>query len=82
MRPARLNCRKIRYCPGFGNPYGIDIVDAIFSAGISIPAIDDDPGVSALAIIIEAIDADPEGWMCAKTLRSSRMISACAAIPM
>src|SRR5215469_11366065 len=44
--------------------------------------IDADIGVFMLAIIIEAIGADPEGWMWAKTLRSSRMISACAAIPM
>jgi hypothetical protein len=35
-------------------------------------AIDDDSGVSMLAIIIEAIGIDPDGWMCAKTLRSNR----------
>ena len=73
VRAASL--QFVRKISGFNKP-------SKANEGPFMAAIDDDPGVSMLAIIIEAIGVDPDGWMCAKTLRSSRKISACAAIPM
>ncbi len=52
-----------------------------FAVGICIPIIDSLPGMSLLAIIIAAIDAEPDGCTCANTLKSSRKTSARADIP-